>query len=120
MKRPAALFILTAFTLWILPLGAFIKKGEEYRTCGGKRAFHMCCEKDGKIRTDSSVPVAFSTASAEKSVPSNSSGTDGYTAAQSEGSDAGDTAHFFQPGIIFNRFILDRSIDHPPQLSPLA
>ena len=42
MKRFISLFSIVAISLWILPLGAFIKPSQEKTACGGNRAFHMC------------------------------------------------------------------------------
>ena len=40
--RIAAFVTCAAFFLWIVPLGVFIRPSQEGKTCGGKRAFHMC------------------------------------------------------------------------------
>ena len=42
MKKLLAVFILLAFTLWILPLGYFIKPSQQKLACDGQRAMCMC------------------------------------------------------------------------------
>lgn len=42
MSRASALFTLTVFFVWILPLGVFIKPWQEKAACGGQRAICLC------------------------------------------------------------------------------
>ncbi|MCC6758311.1 MAG: hypothetical protein IT395_01625 [Candidatus Omnitrophica bacterium] len=42
MLRLRNAFIATAFLLWILPLGVFIKPNDEKKVCGGQRAICLC------------------------------------------------------------------------------
>lgn len=60
--------------LWVMPLGAFIQKSEEFRTCGGKRAVHQCSTMEGKIRTGP-VEVSFSNGSGVQKAPASGQGT---------------------------------------------
>ncbi len=42
MSRIFSIFILLAFFVWIIPLGAFIKVSQEVKVCGGQRAICLC------------------------------------------------------------------------------
>lgn len=48
MHRLFTSFVIAIFTLWILPLGAFIKPYQEALICGGKRAICLCSHKSVK------------------------------------------------------------------------
>ena len=64
MFRIASSFLTVCLFLWVLPLGAFIKPGQEETACGGKRAFHMCCSMGmGKVNPNPSSKVTFTNAS---------------------------------------------------------
>jgi len=41
--------IIVIFTLWLLPLGAFIKPAQEKIACGGQRAICLCSHAKAKV-----------------------------------------------------------------------
>lgn len=47
MSRLKSIFILIAFVLWIVPLGAFIRASDEKKVCGGQRAICLCKGQPG-------------------------------------------------------------------------
>ena len=55
MKRWLALFLLTSFILWILPLGCFIKPSQEKMACDGQRAMCMCSVMMGHKAVDKAM-----------------------------------------------------------------
>lgn len=94
LSKLHALFLALAFSAWILPLGQFIKPSEEYKTCGGKRAFHQCSMMQGKVRTESS-PIAYSAASGAESQPKSAASSPGFEALKTAALHAQRQEHYF-------------------------
>ncbi len=79
--RLNAWFLLVTVSLWLLPLGAFIKPSQEKIACDGQRPFHMCCMMSGKIRpaeTGSSKVSISNSAGVNNTSKSTGSGGDEF------------------------------------------
>ena len=74
MKRNIALSLIVLFFVWILPLGVFIKPGQEKLACNGQRAICLCSSHLAKNTEPTSVRV-FSAPIAHSHEKSPSSGS---------------------------------------------
>ena len=75
-KRLLTSFVVLCVFSWLMPLGAFIKPGQEEMACGGKRAFHMCSCM-GKMGSGSPVKPGINSASGfNENAKSSASGGD--------------------------------------------
>jgi len=50
MRRISVYLSILLFTIWILPLGAFIRPDQESRVCDGQRAICLCTQKMKEAR----------------------------------------------------------------------
>ena len=75
MKRLLILFLLISFTLWILPLGYFIKPSMQKLACDGQRAMCMCCCMFGHHKSvDKAMEAGIALKACSSSNKENSSG----------------------------------------------
>ena len=127
-KRPAMFRTITFFTtvcllLWIMPLGAFIRPGQEKTACGGKRAFHMCSMKMGKAGPqESSQKISFTSASSFGDQSKSSAGTSGddFVAVNQRRSSPEDNFRRYDLSLLFAYSYFRDSIDPPPKVHPLV
>ena len=59
-------FALLAFSLWIIPLGAFIKPYQEMKVCGGQRAICLCTHLKSSVKIKGQSLIVKVPSSAEK------------------------------------------------------
>ncbi len=118
MRRLFSLATVICFSVWILPLGNFIKLSEEKTACGGNRAFHMCSMMTPKVHPvgDSQKVTFTSTSGVEKTQKSAAAGGNDFFSAASFAGTPDLISKFSESDLIFPSKVFYFSIDPVPKV----
>jgi hypothetical protein len=119
-KRVISFSVLILFTLWILPLGVFVRPSDEKKFCDGQRAICLCKHLIDKQMAKNAGKILLRSMTASPEKESGSSSGPQFLLADAFSLDKSDQVVALLDEDKIHSFQFIRTIEHIPNFSPSA